>query len=162
MVLPLLLLITFSGIEYSRRFKVHQVLLSISKEIANGTFRTCWNLDSSGAQTTQCLQDELSSINSSGAFANFSLPNVRIMATLWECSPLPNADPIRLGSATLPVNSSVVSHYTATNFSIGLKNMCRQHKRFVIGEAYSTYNSLFPSMVPAINSSGDLYAVSIF
>ncbi len=128
MVLPVLIIIGFTGIEFSQALRTKQLSRTLSREAASMAYRDC-SL-SSGVRTVDCLNQVRASVMQSASLR----PGTNVVLTMYESSPNIN----RFGPTGGSSRFSMGDLNTSGN-SVG--DLIRSQKVAVVAEVEVRHNS---------------------
>lgn len=153
LLLPVLSLLFFGGIELSRMLRYYQAMTMLARELGSVSYRRCatFQLDS---EVAQCLQEV---IDRTGLPATGVLPGARVVVSQWRWDGI---QPSLMSSIT--GTNGGVSRIGASDFApnSSLARLVFDTGVVVIAEVFIDYQTGVPEAF--INVDREIYAVQLF
>ena len=148
-IIPMLVLIFFGGLEFAHSLRIYEALTSINRQLNVRLFRGC--LASLTPQT--CIDNEIASVVSN---TTLTLQGVRVMGSRWEYS---------LGACTMThfgAGGAPIPGYATPRVTASLPEMlqsCQDQGVMYFGEVMVVYNPIIPaiSSLLGVPSNGVYY-----
>ena len=144
-------LLLFGGIELSRVERTLQTINSLSREVANSSYREC--IESAAINT--CLQQEANRMKNLGKEIN---PSIEVITSIWEWD---GANCVQ--KATYPSGLSKIGTEDFYDTALTLLGeVCRDHGNLAFGEVTAPYQSTSRYLRSFLRFDEGLYAIALF